>query len=220
MHKHSRAEWNTREWRELRAKVFKRDHWRCWRCHARLPQEYLTCHHRQPRAEGGSNDPTNLATLCSPCHDLVEIYNLRTKADIVGSMPDPPPLPREWIKQLGRDNDPDESSIARVLGMTLYGIIHEDKDHCLKCGRASDSLSRYNFVFDKSGYKVHGWAILCRGCLAEVKQQQPANVAEIIGQYNAGTIGKDSSPYLEVVDHEYWELFMRPAWQGGKLAGY
>lgn len=28
----------------------------------------LEIHHIQPRREGGSDDPSNLTTLCSPCH--------------------------------------------------------------------------------------------------------------------------------------------------------
>jgi 5-methylcytosine-specific restriction endonuclease McrA len=45
----------------------------------------MTAHHRIPRNEDGGDNIENLITLCSPCHDYVEINNLRTISDIIGS---------------------------------------------------------------------------------------------------------------------------------------
>ena len=56
------------EWRSLRAQVIKRDGRRCKHCGTR---ERLTVHHITPRPLG-TNDPRNLVTLCSSCHDAVE----------------------------------------------------------------------------------------------------------------------------------------------------
>lgn len=43
-----------------------------------------------PRAEDGADDISNLLTLCHPCHDYVEINNLRTLTNIIGSYEDAP----------------------------------------------------------------------------------------------------------------------------------
>lgn len=74
------------EWIFLRRTVIRRDGFKCLRCDKRFPVHELTAHHMTPRDEGGSNDISNLVTLCQPCHDFVEINNLRTRADIMGSM--------------------------------------------------------------------------------------------------------------------------------------
>jgi 5-methylcytosine-specific restriction endonuclease McrA len=53
----------------VRREVLTRDRYRCRRkgCnHTRL----LDLHHIIPRVEGGTNDPSNLVTLCSGCHHL------------------------------------------------------------------------------------------------------------------------------------------------------
>jgi hypothetical protein len=73
------------EWQELRSIVIERDKLRCYRCDKKFPSSKLSVHHIIPRVDGGSNDITNLISLCNPCHDYVEINGLKTKADIMGS---------------------------------------------------------------------------------------------------------------------------------------
>lgn len=63
--------------------IFKRDNYQCQSCRNRLSIHQLSCHHIQPRSEGGSNNPKNLVTLCRPCHDLVERDELRALTDIL-----------------------------------------------------------------------------------------------------------------------------------------
>jgi hypothetical protein len=50
----------------LRKFVLVRDGYQCVRCRSRGP---LDVHHKIPVSQGGSNDPTNLETLCEPCHE-------------------------------------------------------------------------------------------------------------------------------------------------------
>ena len=38
-----------------------------------------------PRDAGGADKPENIISLCSPCHDFVEVAGLRDKASIIGS---------------------------------------------------------------------------------------------------------------------------------------
>lgn len=51
--------------RATRRLVLERDDYRCVLCGA---TEHLEVHHIVTRAEGGSNDPDNLVTLCMACH--------------------------------------------------------------------------------------------------------------------------------------------------------
>lgn len=80
----------TDEWVKAKAACLKRDHNTCQRCEMKGggPGRRLTAHHLIPRAEDGPNELSNLITLCDPCHDYVEINNLRTWAEIIGSYED------------------------------------------------------------------------------------------------------------------------------------
>lgn len=75
------------EWRNLRDEVLLRDRFTCLRCDKKFRNKsQLSVHHIIPRANGGANDASNLVTLCHPCHDLVEVNDLRTRAAIMGSL--------------------------------------------------------------------------------------------------------------------------------------
>ena len=76
------------EWRKLRRACLYRDRYICQRCNRRFKAEDLSAHHLTPRLEGGPDDLTNLITLCVPCHDFVEVADLRTAAAIAGSLSD------------------------------------------------------------------------------------------------------------------------------------
>ena len=56
-------------WEATRKRVLERDSGLCQAC---LRKNRVTigdeCHHVKPRAQGGSDDPANLTTLCGPCH--------------------------------------------------------------------------------------------------------------------------------------------------------
>lgn len=62
--------------------VFKRDNYQCQSCRKRFPVIELSCHHVIPRAEGGDNNPKNLITLCRPCHDLIELNEIKIVENI------------------------------------------------------------------------------------------------------------------------------------------
>lgn len=53
----------------VRWQVIERDSRRCRRCDTR---KRLTVHHVTPRDWGGTDDPSNLLTLCDPCHNWAE----------------------------------------------------------------------------------------------------------------------------------------------------
>ncbi len=58
---------NSPEWRELSKKVKDRDGWKCVECQA---DGELHADHIIPLSKGGSNDLSNLQTLCVTCHEL------------------------------------------------------------------------------------------------------------------------------------------------------
>lgn len=80
---------NKDEWAKLRSACFSRDHFTCQRCDKKKSASVvLTVHHIIPRDNDGANDLSNLITLCSPCHDFVEIHNLKSFSEIAGSYED------------------------------------------------------------------------------------------------------------------------------------
>lgn len=72
------------DWLLLKYAVIKRDKQKCQRCDRRFKMSDLSAHHIVSRADGGSNDMTNLITLCNPCHDFVE-GRFSTRPEIIGS---------------------------------------------------------------------------------------------------------------------------------------
>src|SRR3990167_10158391 len=72
--------YETPEWRKLRRECLYRDKYTCYRCDKRMKSSDLTAHHLVPRNEGGPDTIQNLTTLCSSCHDFVEVNNIRTLA--------------------------------------------------------------------------------------------------------------------------------------------
>src|SRR3990172_985267 len=80
----------TDEWHKLRTACFKRDKYTCQRCEVHNTQgRGLNAHHLIPRSEDGADEIYNLITLCEDCHNYVEVNNLRTKVDIIGSYATP-----------------------------------------------------------------------------------------------------------------------------------
>ncbi len=49
----------------VRSEVLSRARWACERCG---DKRRLILHHRLSRAQGGLEEPENLAALCTPCH--------------------------------------------------------------------------------------------------------------------------------------------------------
>ncbi|MDF0628268.1 MULTISPECIES: HNH endonuclease [Acinetobacter] len=82
-HAHKRSNWNKRQdrtgsttergyghaWRKLRALILERDDYLCLICKANgHVTEATDVDHIIPREHGGTDDPSNLQSLCSPCH--------------------------------------------------------------------------------------------------------------------------------------------------------
>lgn len=62
--------------RKAISEIFKRDERRCRGCRI---AHGLSIHHIVPRDEDGTNDPNNLITLCTSCHDYVECHEKKPR---------------------------------------------------------------------------------------------------------------------------------------------
>lgn len=54
--------------KRLRFEVFRRDNFQCRYCGAKPPETELRIDHVTPKALGGSDEASNLATACHPCN--------------------------------------------------------------------------------------------------------------------------------------------------------
>ncbi len=77
-------------WSDKRNRLFLRDNYTCRRC--RIQTGILSLHHIRPRAKFGTDEDTNLITLCITCHDWVELSIefdplLKTREGIMNSLP-------------------------------------------------------------------------------------------------------------------------------------
>jgi ribosomal protein S27AE len=109
----------TAKWARISERVFKRDRYECQRCGR---ESSLTVHHLKPRAEGGREVLNNLLTLCSPCHDWVEVNleqfpELRSKAGITGSYPIA--TPGRPLFDVGRQGYPHPGDKADIWGVWI-----------------------------------------------------------------------------------------------------
>ena len=65
--------WNVREY------VLYRDNHICQACNGKSKDKVLNVHHVTPRADGGTNRPDNLITLCETCHKAYHKGKLELK---------------------------------------------------------------------------------------------------------------------------------------------
>ena len=63
--KHPRLRLDPHSYKELYRQVLARDNWRCQVCGSR---DNLQVHHQQLRSQQGSDEESNLITLCAGCH--------------------------------------------------------------------------------------------------------------------------------------------------------
>ena len=64
------------DWRRLRKQVLERDGWSCTGCGQHGGR--LECHHVRRYVDGGTDDLSNLVTLCAKCH-IAKHRNDRSK---------------------------------------------------------------------------------------------------------------------------------------------
>ena len=67
------------DWDERRRKVYSRDDYECQSCGAQGGSNgdtELHAHHKTPLSQGGSNDLSNLITLCKSCHNNQHAHDI------------------------------------------------------------------------------------------------------------------------------------------------
>jgi hypothetical protein len=74
----------------VKAYVKERDNCTCQYCHDKSKDKRLEVHHLQRRADGDSNRPENLITLCKTCHDKyhagkIKLTNVKPKMGFKGA---------------------------------------------------------------------------------------------------------------------------------------
>jgi ATP-dependent DNA helicase RecQ len=55
-------------WHNIRESILRRDNFKCVECGAPCDPDDADIHHLLPRSAGGSDEPSNLITLCDGCH--------------------------------------------------------------------------------------------------------------------------------------------------------
>lgn len=104
------------DWDARRKTVYRRDDWTCTNCghksgpHARRNGVPLHAHHEHPLSRGGSNQLSNLTTLCEACHnrehdhDITEGLDRPTRSERVWT----------WIRRV----------VAYLLCTVLCVVVH------------------------------------------------------------------------------------------------
>lgn len=64
----SRGDARSLDWIKIREGVLLRDNYRCVECGIRCGAGTADVHHLLPRSSGGTDEPSNLVTLCDGCH--------------------------------------------------------------------------------------------------------------------------------------------------------
>jgi 5-methylcytosine-specific restriction endonuclease McrA len=59
----------TKQKRDRRARLLKKNGYRCYLCHETFLANQLTLDHLKPRSRGGSNKLENLRLACFPCNN-------------------------------------------------------------------------------------------------------------------------------------------------------
>lgn len=76
-----------REYAALRYEILERDNFTCQKCGRSAPSVKLEVHHIIPIEEGGTDDPSNLITLCWACHHGHTALRVRRRLEKVVSSP-------------------------------------------------------------------------------------------------------------------------------------
>jgi 5-methylcytosine-specific restriction endonuclease McrA len=104
-------------WRRVREVVLHRDGHRCRRCGSpATPFDPLHVHHLVPRSEGGSDDVSNLVTLCALCIRRWSASRTRPTRKRGGWSDPPVPAGRK------RRKDEDRSRVPRVAFCCLGAV--------------------------------------------------------------------------------------------------
>lgn len=100
---------------ETRNKAFERDNHICQSCGMRLDKKMAQLHHIVPMSKGGTNDLSNLTTLCANCH-----YSIADKFLYIATTPVSKKLAEKWFETYKKA--PAITSIISVI-IAIVGIM-------------------------------------------------------------------------------------------------
>lgn len=156
------------DWDQKRKRVLRRDDYTCQRCghqsgpHAGDEGRILQVHHVEKLSEGGSNDESNLVTLCRPCHGVQHPGN-ETFDEVRGYARIYPPSAadaRVAYVNSKTEREPLDAYLDR-----------KDSDHCDRCGDPRGDGERFyvypNIDFgERGGYEnpAEKFGVLCGPC--------------------------------------------------------
>jgi ribosomal protein S27AE len=93
-------------WQEIRQEVLRRDHRQCQVC----GKEYSgQVHHIIPRSQGGTNELSNLITLCGKCHMVIS------------------PVPEWLITKLWQIPPEEISATSQAIQAKIDGVVRKRK---------------------------------------------------------------------------------------------
>jgi 5-methylcytosine-specific restriction endonuclease McrA len=61
--------------KKVKEQVKARTDYRCVVCGKQFPEYCLEVHHVKRRANGGSNQPSNLVPVCANCHRIIHAHD-------------------------------------------------------------------------------------------------------------------------------------------------
>jgi hypothetical protein len=101
--------------KEIKQQVFERDGNKCQACGAVLKPSLAEIHHSLPISKGGTNELSNLITLCRNCH-----YSIADKIIDVATTPLSGTIAEVWVKAFKKA--PAITSILSLL-LAIIGLV-------------------------------------------------------------------------------------------------
>ena len=162
------------DWPPLRDRVFRRDGHTCRRCG--VDDRTLQAHHIVPRGAGGPDQPSNLITLCRPCHGVMHPRNrrfddVRDEASLFPLAYAPDPVarmrdPEDHVCDRCGTECPDPDDLLAWRRDTANGT---DRD-----AESTSSVKSTSTVEQRSTLESTSPVICCRPCAGLLLEAHPA----------------------------------------------
>jgi len=94
---------------------------RCYICESEKPLDFVNKHHKIPKSLGGSDDPANLVSLCSGCHqDMHVIARMMRNPKRVGEV-------RSSVQQMFIDGSSQKRCMELAQLVVKSGLLERDR---------------------------------------------------------------------------------------------
>ena len=148
-----------------KAYVLNRDKYMCQHCKGKSKESRLEVHHIIFRSTGGSDEESNLITLCRTCHDKVHNYTISLKGG----------KKKGQLSHATQMNSIRQQLLKRVNCEETFGFVTKEhrqlmrlpKSHCMDAVVIASEGERV-------GFRSHD--ILCKRCVADGDYQQTKGI--------------------------------------------